>query len=209
MTCCLYGRVSTTDQKADQQLFELREYAARMGWEIVAEYVDRGISGMKKERPGLSRLLKDAARGKFAVVLVWKIDRFGRSLVNLVEHIQVLNAAGVRFVATTQGIDTDNKSPMGTFLLQLLSCFAEFERNLIRERTLAGVAEAKRRGVHCGRPKLIWRRDEAVRLREEGLSWRAIATVLNVPVASVRRAVPKAIEQGLSCTKQTHRPVCS
>ncbi len=194
MKACIYVRVSTTDQNCDLQLFEVREYAARMGWELSAEYVDKGVSGTKRDRPALSRLLKDAQQHKFDLVLVWKIDRFGRSLQNLVQHVDVLNAAGIRFIAITQGIDTDNKSPMGTFLLQLFSIFAEFERNLIVERVRSGVAAAQRRGVHCGRPKLVWRRDEACRLRAEGLSWRAISRVLEVPVASVRRAVLKPVK---------------
>ncbi len=198
MRACIYARVSTDDQKCDLQLFECREYAARSGWEIGAEYIDKGISGMKRDRPALSRLLKDAQLRKFEIVLVYKIDRFGRSLQNLVQHVDLLTAAGVRFIAITQGIDTDNKSPMGTFLLQLFSLLAEFERNLIRERVMSGIAEAKRQGKHCGRPKLIWNRGEACKLRDEGMSWRAISRVLEVPVASVRRAVLKPLESSPS-----------
>jgi putative DNA-invertase from lambdoid prophage Rac len=205
----IYARVSTEDQRCDLQLTELRDYCARNGWDSV-EYVEKASGKAGGKRPQLDWLLRDAKFKRFEIVLVWKLDRFGRSLQHLIENVRTLNAAGVRFIAVTQGIDTDNSSPMGTFLLHIFGAFAEFERNLIVERVRAGVAEAKRQGKHCGRPARIFRRDEAVRMRAEGMSWRVIAKSLDVPFSTLRGAVRKAGLQGLSSTKQTIGPVsCS
>src|SRR5579883_1951748 len=190
MTVALYARVSTQDQKCDLQLTELRGYAARSGWDVV-EYVDHGVSGTKRSRPALDRLMNDARLKKFGAVLVWKMVRFGRSLQQLVDNVQTLDRAGVRFLAVTQSIDTDERSPMGKFLMHLFAAFAEFERDLIVERVKAGVAEAKRQGKHCGRPVRVFRRDRVAQMRAEGRSWRDIAWELKLPVTTVRRAVPK------------------
>lgn len=187
MIAAIYARVSTSDQKCDLQLTELRAYAQRSGWET-AEYIDQGVSGMKRSRPALDRLMNDARLRKFDVVLVWKLDRFGRSLQQLVGNVHELDRVGVRFIAVTQSIDTDQKSPMGKFLLNLFAAFAEFERDLIVERVKAGVAEAQRQGKHCGRPARVFRRDRAAEMRSQGKSWRAIAWELKVPVSTVREA---------------------
>jgi DNA invertase Pin-like site-specific DNA recombinase len=118
-------------------------------------------------------------------VVVWKLDRWGRSVAASVKSIQELVSLGVRFIAVTQNIDTDDSNPMARFLLHILAAFAELERELIRERVTAGVHAAKARGKHLGRPKRISRRDEAMRLRAEGMTWRAIAKALDVPVATL------------------------
>ena len=172
------------------QSHELREYAARMGWQIV-EYSDK-ISGTKAKRPGLDALMADARLKKIDIVLVWKLDRFARSLQQLIQNIQSLDSYGVRFICTTQGIDTDQNNPVSRLMLHIFGAFAEFERSIIVERVRAGMAQAKRKGKHCGRPAPIWRRDEAVELREQGLSFRQIAARLNRPEASVRRAIKSA-----------------
>lgn len=122
-------------------------------------------------------------------MLVTKLDRFGRSVMNLNNHLALLASAGVRFVATSQGIDTDASSPMSRLMVQLLAAFAEFERELIRERVKSGQAAARARGKHCGRPKRIFRRDLAASMRAEGKSWRVIARDLGVPVSTVRAAL--------------------
>lgn len=188
MKAAIYARVSTDDQQCSMQLTELRAYAKRMRWETV-EYVETGSGKAGAKRPQLEKLMAAARRREVDIVLCWKLDRFGRSVQEFVDRVLTLDRAGVRFIATTQGIDTDQHSPAGKLLMHILAAIAEFERDLIRERVRAGVAEAKRRGKHCGRPKKVWRRDEAVRLREEGLSWRAIAARLGIPQASIRLAV--------------------
>ena len=175
------------------QLRELREYAARQDWQVFGEYVDQGISGAKATRPALKRLMSEARLKRFDAVVVWKIDRFGRSVAQLVENVQALDSHGVRFIAVTQGIDTDQRNPCGRLLLHILASLAEFERETILERVHAGISAAKAAGKHCGRPRRAFRRDEAIRLRNEGASWRAIAETLGVPVMTVVDSVRKGV----------------
>lgn len=182
MGCAIYARVSTTDQNCEMQLRELREYISRRQWTNAGEYVDTGFSGAKASRPALDRLMADAAKRKFDCVAVWKIDRFGRSVLHLNQQLAALNSYGVRFIATSQSLDTDEKNPTSRLLLQILASVAEFEREMIRERTLSGIRAAQAAGRVVGRPKRIFRRDEVARLRdEEGLSWRAIGKKLGIP----------------------------
>jgi DNA invertase Pin-like site-specific DNA recombinase len=185
MRVAIYARVSTTDQSCDLQLRELRQYVTHRGWVVADEYVDTGWSGASVSRPELDRLLQDARIRRVDVVVVWKLDRWGRSVAASVKSIQELISLGVRFIAITQNIDTDDSNPMARFLLHILAAFAELERQLIRERVTAGVHAAKARGKQLGRPKRIFRRDEAMRLRAEGMTWRAIAKALDVPVATL------------------------
>jgi DNA invertase Pin-like site-specific DNA recombinase len=185
----IYARVSTTDQNCEMQLRELREYVGRRGWENVAEYVDTGFSGTKKSRPALDRLMSDAGQHRFNVVLVWKLDRFGRSVLNLVEGLNTLSSAGVRFIATSQSIDTDQSNPTSKLLLWILAAVAEFEREMIRERVKSGMKNAKHRGQRIGRPKVIFDRKQAQALAETGMSVRAIAKRLGVGVGTVHRCL--------------------
>ena len=120
------------------QLRELREYCQRRGWEIVGEYVDTGWSGSKTGRPALNRCMDAARKRQIDCVVVWKLDRFGRSLVDCLNNIRILEDHGVGFIAVTQGLDTDQRNPASRFLLHVLGAAAEFERSLIRERTQAG-----------------------------------------------------------------------
>jgi len=181
MRCAIYARVSTADQNCEIQLQELRAEVERRRWEVAGEYVDWGVSGAKASRPELDRLMTDARRGRLDCVAVWKLDRFGRSVLNLTQHVAELTALGVRFLATSQGIDTDQSNPTARLQLNILASVAEFERELIRERTRAGVKAAIARGAAVGRPKRIFNRQEVVRLRDEGLSWRDISRRLGVP----------------------------
>jgi putative DNA-invertase from lambdoid prophage Rac len=181
----VYARVSTADQNCEMQLRELRDYCQRRGWEIAGEYVDTGWSGAKASRPELDRLMNDARQHRFDAVMVWKLDRWGRSLIQSLQSVQELASMGVRFIATTQNIDTDESNPMSRFMLQIFGAFGEFEREMIRERTVAGVRAARAKGKKLGRPKRVFRRDEVERLREAGKSWRAISKQLNVPVSTI------------------------
>jgi DNA invertase Pin-like site-specific DNA recombinase len=186
MKAVIYARVSTADQNCEAQLKEIREYLSRMGWENAGEFVDTGFSGSKASRPSLDKLMKDASLRKFDCVVVYKLDRFGRSVLHLNQQLAILETLGIRFVAISQGIDTDAKNPTSRLLLHILSSVAEFERELIKERTLCGIRAAKAKGKTLGRPKRIFQRDEVVRLRdEERLSWRAIGTKLGVPTMTV------------------------
>jgi putative DNA-invertase from lambdoid prophage Rac len=160
-----------------------------MGWAVV-EYAEKASS--VKLRPVLERMMADARLRKFDILLVWKLDRFGRSLTQLVTNIQTLDSLGIRFIAVTQGLDTDQRNPMNKLMLHMIGAFAEFERSIIVERVKGGVAEAKRQGKHCGRPVKVWRRDDAVELRAQGLSFRQIGTRIGQSEASVRRALKTA-----------------
>src|SRR3989441_6968324 len=139
MKAAIYARVSTTDQNCELQLAELREYVSRRGWQPASEYVDTGWSGAKASRPEFDRLIRDADQRKFDAILCWKLDRFGRSLLHCKTALQELQAHGVRFIATSQNIDTDESNPAARFLLHILMAAAEFERELIRERSMAGL----------------------------------------------------------------------
>src|SRR3989442_7987551 len=133
----IYARVSTADQNHELQIRELEDYAARHGWTIVERYQDT-ISGAKSTRPELNRLMADARARKLDIVLCWKLDRFGRSLRDCLNNLHELDSYGVRFIATTQALDTDHRNPASRFMLHVLGAAAEFERELIRERSAAG-----------------------------------------------------------------------
>src|SRR5579864_6746901 len=134
LSTAIYARVSTSDQHCENQLREVREYVMRHGWKIAGEYVDTGFSGAKASRPALDRLMADAAKRKFDCIAVYKIDRFGRSVLNLNQQLAALTSYGVRFIATSQSLDTAEKNPASRLILQILASVAEFEREMIRER---------------------------------------------------------------------------
>lgn len=186
MRVAIYARVSTKKQETEMQLTDLRKYAARMEWEPV-EYIEKASS--VKHRPVFEQLLKDAQRGDVAVILVWRVDRFARSMKDFVSVTLQLSNWKVRLMSATEPVDSGDQSPFGKFTLQLLALLAELERNIIVERVRAGVAEAQRQGKHCGRPLKVFRRDEAAELRQAGMSWRAIARELDVPQATIRLAL--------------------
>lgn len=149
MKVALYHRVSTLDQNPELARGELRAAAARLGGVVVLDVEETG-SGAKADRPGLAQVMDAARRGAVDVVAVWKLDRFGRSALDLLANVRELETRGVRFVATTQGLDTAGGAA-GRLMLTVLAGVAEFERELIRERTLLGQANARRAGKHIGR----------------------------------------------------------
>jgi putative DNA-invertase from lambdoid prophage Rac len=171
------------------QTTELQSYAARMGWQTV-EYSEKASS--VKKRPVFDQMMRDARARKFDVLIVWKLDRFARSVRQLTDNLELLNGAGVRFLCVTQGIDTDQQSLGGRLLMQILGAIAEFERGLIAERVRAGMAEAKRQGKHVGRPAPIWDRNKAREMRTAGASWREVSAAIGEPESSIRRALNKA-----------------
>jgi DNA invertase Pin-like site-specific DNA recombinase len=189
MRTAIYARVSTADQNCEMQLRELREYVARRGWEIGAEYVDTGWSGAKASRPALDSMMRDAAQRRFDAVLVWKLDRFGRSVRNCLDGIEALRLHGVRFLAVSQGIDTDESNPTARLMLHILAAVAEFEREMIRERVAAGVRNARLKGKHVGRRRVVFDRDRAMKLQRQGRSIREIALALNVSPSTIHRSL--------------------
>src|SRR5262245_31247672 len=152
MRAALYLRVSTADQTTANQERELRAAAKRMGHTVVEVYADNGISGSKGRngRPEFDRLHRDAARRQFDIVMAWSVDRLGRSLQDLVGFLSELHALGIELYLHQQGLDTT--TPAGKAMFQMLGVFAEFERSIVRERVLAGMARAKARGTKSGKP---------------------------------------------------------
>ena len=185
----IYARVSTSDQNCEMQVRELREYATRRGWQVAAEYVDTGWSGAKASRPELDGLMQDAALRRFDAVLVWKLDRFGRSVRHCLDGIESLRAHGVRFLAVSQSIDTDESNPTARLLLHILASVAEFEREMIRERVCAGVRNAKRNGKQLGRKRVVFDRSKIQEMYQAGSSIREIADMLKLKRSTVHRSV--------------------
>jgi DNA invertase Pin-like site-specific DNA recombinase len=186
----LYARVSTTDQSPDLQLESLRAYIGARGW-LATEYVDHGISGAKDRRPGLDALLEAARRRRIDVVVAVKLDRLARSTHHLVVLAKELEALGVDLVITDQAIDTT--TPTGRLLFHMLAAISEFERELIRERVIAGVRRAKAKGKKLGRPRRhIVDTARAVALMEAGSSLRSTARALGVHPSAIVRLVRAA-----------------
>ena len=181
----LYARVSTTNgQSPEMQLAELREYATRRRWKVFREYVDVGVSGSKESRPKLNELMSDAHQRKIDAVVVWKVDRFGRSLKHLVNALADLDSYGVAFVSLRDNLDLS--TPSGRLMFQIIAAMAEFERSLIQERVRAGLRNAKLKGKILGRPRRIVSGDEMTRLREQGASFREIAKAVGASPGTVR-----------------------
>ncbi|HZY74545.1 MAG TPA: recombinase family protein [Edaphobacter sp.] len=201
MRAALYARVSTADQSCELQLHELREYLARRKWEVAGEYVDTGWSGSKTNRPELNRLMQDARVRRFDAVVVWKLDRFGRSLVHCVSAIQELSSVGVRFLAVSQGLDTDQANPTSQLLLHILAAVSQFERELIRERVAAGMRNAREKGKAIGRPRKVFDRQEVLRLRQEGLSIAQIGRRMDLGDGTVARVLQAAERASRACQK--------
>ena len=150
LRAAIYARVSTLDQEPENQLQELRRYVQARGW-TAKEYVDRGVSGAKDSRPALDALVRDAKRRRFDVLVVWRLDRLGRSLKHLIGLLDDLQSFGVAFVSLAEGIDAT--TPAGKLQMHILGAIAEFERGRIVERVKAGMARAKAAGKHVGRPR--------------------------------------------------------
>ncbi len=191
MRVALYARVSTSDQRVDPQLDALRSYAAARGLETVDEFVDHGISGSKDRRPALDEMLAKAKRRSFDAVAVVRLDRLARSTRHLTQLAAELEALGVDLIVTDQGIDTS--TPAGRLLFNVLAAIGEFEVDLIRERVLAGIQAARRRGTRFGRPRALDDQDRARarRLRARGRSILSIAGTLGTSKSVIARALSR------------------
>ena len=188
MRAAIYLRVSTGDQTVENQRRELVAAAEARGWSVVAEYADEGVSGAKgrDQRPQLDRMLKDAVRRRFDVLMVWAVDRLGRSLPDLVGSMKELHGAKVDLFLLQQGLDTT--TPAGRAMFGMLGVFAEFERSMIQGRVNAGLARAKAAGVVLGRPKVASGTEAAIAARlEAGEGMVKVAKALGVGVSTVQR----------------------
>jgi len=188
----MYLRVSTTSQTVENQRIELDKYCERQGWTVAKVYEDSGYSGSKSDRPALNEMMKDAAKGKFDVVVVWKIDRLARSTTDLLNILMTLKNGGVDFVSTTQAIDTTNS--MGRMIMTFLGAIAEFERDTIIERVKCGLARAKADGIQLGRPRRGFDVNKALEMKRGGYSWSQIAKELKVSSATIRRMVTPMLQ---------------
>ena len=179
MRIALYHRCSTLDQNPALARVELQNAAARHGGQVVLDIEETG-SGARNDRPGLQRLMEASRRGQVDAVMVWKLDRFGRSALDVLSNMRDLDAAGVRFIAITQGIDIrPGGDAMSRLILGVLASVAEFERDLIRERTKLGMARARAAGRPIGRPRSSRPdREVVLKMRVEGQSWRQVAASL-------------------------------
>jgi DNA invertase Pin-like site-specific DNA recombinase len=190
----MYARVSTINgQDPEMQLRELREYAEKRKWTVFREYVDVGVSGAKERRLELDKLLADAHRRKFDAVIVWKFDRFARSVSHLLRALETFRAQGIEFVSLSEQVDTS--TPTGKMIFTVLGAVAELERSLIVERVRAGLRNARSKGKRLGRPRKIGNSDQIKLLRAKGASWRAVGIALGVSPstafsASTRIATP-------------------
>lgn len=187
----LYLRVSTDlHQKTDMQETELRAYAKARGWTVAKVCADRGVSGTKDNRPALQELMAACRQRKVDVVLVWKFDRFARSLRQLVTALDEFKRLGVDFISATEGVDTT--VPSGELVFQIFGAIAQFERALIGERVRAGIAEARRNGKHLGRPAIKTLSASEIRkvraARRRGVTLRTLAAQFGTSLWAVHQA---------------------
>ena len=184
----IYARVSTRNgQHPEMQLAEVRAYCGRREWETVGEYVDAGISGAREQRPALDRLLADCRKRRVDAVVVYRYDRFARSLRQLVNALEEFRVLGVDFISLHEGVDTS--TPNGRLIFGIFASIAEFERELIRDRVRSGIAAAKARGKRLGRPRATVDASRIATLLAQGRSWRVIADEMKVGMGTVRRAI--------------------
>src|SRR5690242_4029645 len=168
------------------QLNEVRAYCERRQWVVAGEYVDTGISGSKEHRPALDRLLTDCRKRRVDAVVVYRYDRFARSLRQLVNALEEFRSLGIDFVSLHEGVDTS--TPNGRLVFGIFATIAEFERELIRDRVRSGLASARAKGKRLGRPRADVNAAQISRLHDSGASWRTVAQQLGISVRTARRA---------------------
>ena len=188
--CVIYTRVSTDNQTTDNQTLELRKIASQKGYTIIGEYSDvmSGAKGRDK-RTGFDNLIKGATRKEFDTILVWSVDRLGRSLQDLISFLNEIHSVGCDLYIHQSGIDT--QTPSGKMMFSMIGVFAEFERSMIRERVVAGQNRAKEQGKHIGRPTNL---NEGLKhsikyMKEQGVGIRKIAKELKVGIGTVYKVL--------------------
>jgi DNA invertase Pin-like site-specific DNA recombinase len=190
MNIALYARVSTEGQDPDVQLAALRAHATQRGWEILEEFVDHGFSGAKERRPALDRLMKAMWTGQLQAVLVWRFDRFARSVTHLLTALEQFRALNVHFISLQEQFDTS--TPIGHVMFTIIGAMAQLERDMIRERVMAGLAQARAKGVRLGRPTVRIDPAALALLQDQGLSLPEIARRLRCSRSTVKRRLREA-----------------
>ena len=187
-TAAIYARVSTDKQKVEMQVVELKTYVKRRGFKAGQVYIDQGYTGGNIQRPAFGRMMEDAHKRSFDVLIVWKLDRLSRSLKDLITTLETLGSLGIDFISYDNSLDTS--TPTGKLVFHVVGSVAEFERDIIKERVRAGLANARRNGKRLGRPSILAKVSPKIHtLKEKGLSNRMIAHKLGVGEATVRRAL--------------------
>jgi DNA invertase Pin-like site-specific DNA recombinase len=187
MRAAVYARVSTHNgQNPEMQLAELREYCAHRGWEIAGVYVDAGVSGARERRPELDRMLVACKRRQVDAVVVYRYDRFARSLRQLVNALCEFDELGIQFISLHEGVDTSTAN--GRLVFGIFASIAEFERELIRDRVRSGLAVARAQGKRIGRPRRDVDTAKVAELRAQGWSWAKIAKEMDAGLGTVHRA---------------------
>jgi DNA invertase Pin-like site-specific DNA recombinase len=199
MKIAIYARVSTSNgQNPETQLRELRDYCARRDSDLPREYVDVGISGTKEKRPELDRLLLDAHHRRFDAVVVWRFDRFARSVSHLLRALENFRSLGIEFVSLSEQVDTS--TPTGKMVFTVLGAVAELERNLIVERVKAGIRNAQAKGKKLGRPRKVPNPEIITKLRSQGASWRSVGNTLGISAATAYSSAKKGVWKSPSKT---------
>jgi DNA invertase Pin-like site-specific DNA recombinase len=190
LRAAIYVRVSTPDQRVESQLYDLREFAAQRGFEVVHEYEDRGVCGKKARRPGLDALMADARKKKFSVVLVAAFDRIARSTRNFLQIVDELDSLGIEFISRREGVATGDAT--GRLFVTIISAIAELERSLVVERVKSGMRRARLEGRQIGRARLDVDRGQVIRDRRSGMSLTQVAKKHAISRASVCRLMKEA-----------------
>jgi DNA invertase Pin-like site-specific DNA recombinase len=199
----IYARVSTANgQDPEMQSRELGEYCERRGWHLVDSYIDVGISGTKDRRPELDRLMADAHKRRFDVVVVWRFDRFARSVSHLLRALETFGSLGIQFVSLSEQVDTS--TPAGKMVFTVLGAVAELERSLIVERVRAGLRNARAKGKRLGRPRKPVDVAKIAELRTQGISWRGIGEQLQIAPRTAFLTLKRRLQDdGISSVRQT------
>lgn len=185
-TVAIYARVSTDKQKVDMQLLELRDFVKRSHWRVFREFIDQGYTGADTKRPAFLEMMDAAHKRKFDILLVWKLDRLSRSLKDLINTLDELGHLGIDFVSYENNLDTS--TPTGKLVFQIIGAVAEFEKDIIRERVVAGLANARQKGKRLGRPPVSPALlEKAFNMRKEGASFRQIGKTLGVDEGTIRK----------------------
>ena len=188
-TIGIYARVSTSDQTAIQQLEQLRSYCLKQDLCVYGEYVDEGESALKQNRPQYLRILEDARKRKIDTILVYKLDRFSRSLKELVNTMAILKGYGVNFISYAEK-DFDTTTATGQLMFHIVSAFAQFERDMISERTKLKLNYLKSRGVQLGRPRKA-DQGKVFEFRKQGLSLSQIGREMGCDRSTVSKVLKK------------------
>ncbi len=184
-TVAIYARVSTDRQSTESQINTLKEYLEKRSWKVFKEYIDTGFTGSNTKRPAFNEMIADAKKRSFDVLLVYKLDRLSRSLKDLITTLDDLQSLGIDFVSYDNGLDTT--TPTGRLLFHVVGAVAEFEKEIIRERVIAGLHNARTKGKQLGRPPVpSFKIQEAQELRKAGLSFRKIASELGIHESTIR-----------------------